>query len=79
MKFDIFRVQNNCLGIGFLMDTEIFGFWPNLWLKQLFKEGYSQGILAGFPCPFSNHHNLGLKFTFWTFSLLKMIVLSLAI
>ena len=28
---------------------------------------------------FSNHHNFGLEWTFWTFSVLKMIVLSLAI
>ena len=31
------------------------------------------------PHPLSNSHNLGLEWTFWTFSVLKMIVLSLAI
>ena len=49
---DIFRAQNNRLVIGFLMDTEIFEFWPNLRLWQLFKEGNRQGILANFATPF---------------------------
>ena len=72
----IFWAQNNRLVVGYLMGAEIFEFWPNFSPWQLFKEGNRQGILADF---FSNHHNLGLEWTFWTFSVLKMIVLSLAI
>ena len=71
----IFLAQNDRLVVGY-MGTEIFEFQPNFSKWQLFKEGNRQGILADF---FSNHHNLGLEWTFWTFSVLKMIVLSLAI
>ena len=67
----IFRAQNDRL-IG----AEIFEFRPNFSLWQLFKKCNQQGILAEF---FQNNHNLGLEWTFWTFSVLKMIVLSLAI
>ena len=49
---DIFRAQNNRLVIGFLMDTEIFEFWPNLSPWKLFKEGNRQVILANFATPF---------------------------
>ena len=72
---DSFTAQNDCLVIGFLMVTEIFTLQPNLWPWQLFKEGYHQKILADF----SKSHNFGLERTFWTFSVLKIIVLSLAI
>ena len=44
----IFWAQNDRLVIGFLMDTQIFEFQPNLCLWQLFKEGNCQGILANF-------------------------------
>ena len=36
---DIFRAQNDCLGVGYLMGKEIFEFRLNLCLWQLFKEG----------------------------------------
>ena len=49
---DIFRAQNDCLVIGYLMGTEIFEFHPNLCTWQLFKEGTRQGILANFAAPF---------------------------
>ena len=52
----IFRAQNDCLVIGYLMGAEIFEFRPNFGLWQLFKEGNRQGILL----IFSNHHNFGL-------------------
>ena len=71
----IFRAQNDRLVIGYLMGAEIFEFRPNFGPWQLFKDGNQQGILL----IFSNHHNFGLEWTFWTFSVLKMIVLSLAI
>ena len=45
---DIFRAQNDRLVIGYLMGTEIFEFWHNLCLWQLFKKGNHQGILADF-------------------------------
>ena len=45
---DIFRAENDCLVIGYLMGKEIFEFRPNLCLWQLFKEGNHQGILADF-------------------------------
>ena len=45
---DIFRAQNNCLVIGYLMDTDTFEFRPNLCPWQLFKEVTRQGILASF-------------------------------
>ena len=45
---DIFRAQNDRLGIGYLMGKEIFEFWPNLCQWQLFKDGNHQGILADF-------------------------------
>ena len=48
----IFKAQNDRLVIGFLMDTDIFEFWPNLCPWQLFKEGNCQGILADFATPF---------------------------
>ena len=33
---DIFSAQNDCLVIGYLMDTKIFCFWPflSLWRKM---------------------------------------------
>ena len=61
------------------MGAEIFEFQPNFGLWQLFKEGNRQCILVDFAMPFFKPHNLGLEWTFWTFSVLKMIVLSLAI
>ena len=61
----IFWAQNDRLVVGYLMGAEIFEFRPNFGLWQLVKEGNQQGILAGVD--------------FWTFSVLKMIVLSLAI
>ena len=45
---DIFRAQNDCLVVGYLMGKEIFKFRPNLCPWQLFKEGNRQGILADF-------------------------------
>ena len=45
---DIFRAQNDRLGVGYLMDKEIFEFRPNLCLWQLLKEGNREGILADF-------------------------------
>ena len=45
---DILWAQNDHLVTGFLIDTEILEFWPNLCLWQLFKEGNRQGILADF-------------------------------
>ena len=45
---DIFRAQNDRLGIGYLMGKEIFEFWPNLCQWQLFKDGNHQVILADF-------------------------------
>ena len=74
---DIFWAQNDCLVIGFLMVTNIFEFWPNLRPWQLFITVMAFWPIL--PCPFLNPHNLGLEWTFWTFSVLKMIVLSLAI
>ena len=71
----IFRAHNDRLVVGYLMGAEIFEFRPNFGPWQLFKDGNRQGILL----IFSNHHNFGLEWTFWTFSVLKMIVLSLAI
>ena len=50
--FGHFRAQNDHLIIGFLMNTEIFKFQPNLYLWQLIKEGYRQGILADFATRF---------------------------
>ena len=70
-----FRAQNDRLVIGYLMGAEIFEFRPNFDPWQLFKERNRQGILM----IFSIHHNFGLEWTIWTFSVLKMIVLSLAI
>ena len=49
---DIFTTPNDHLVIGFLMDTEIFEFWPNLCPWQLFNEGNRQCILADFATPF---------------------------
>ena len=44
----IFRAQSDRLVIGYLMGKEIFEFWHNLDLWQLFKEGNRQGISANF-------------------------------
>jgi len=52
----IFRAQNDCLVIGYLMGTEIFEFRPNFGPWQLFKDGNRQAILL----IFSNHYNFGL-------------------
>ena len=60
----IFRAQNDRLVIGYLMGAEVFEFRPFFGPWQLFKEGNRQGILADF---FSNHHNLGLEWTFGHF------------
>ena len=57
----IFRCQNDHLVIGYLMGAEIIEF-------RLFKEAFWPFL----PHPFSNPHNLGLEWTFWTFSVLKM-------
>ena len=40
---DIFSAQNDCLVIGYLMGTEIFGFWSYLCLSWLFKQGTRKG------------------------------------
>ena len=48
----IFRAQNDCLVVGYLMGTEIFEFRPNFSPWQLFKEGNRQGILADFATPY---------------------------
>ena len=69
----IFRAQNDRLLIGYPMGAEIIEFRPNFGPWQLFKEGNRPGILL------IADHNFGLEWTFWTFSVLKMIVLSLAI
>ena len=45
---DFFRDQNYGLVVGYLMGTEIFEFWPNLCLWQLFKEANRRGILTNF-------------------------------
>ena len=45
---DIFRAQNDHLVVGYLTGKEIFEFWPNLCLWQLFNEGNRQGISANF-------------------------------
>ena len=71
----IFWAQNDRLVVGYLMGAEIFEFWPYFGLWQQFKEGNRQGILADF----FQTINLGLEWIFLTFSVLKMIVLSLAI
>ena len=77
---DIISAQNDCLVIRYLMVTDIFGFVPNLCLRQLFKEGNRQSLLDNFSSIFpSNSYNLGLEWTFLTFSMLNIIVLSLAI
>ena len=44
----IFWAQNDRLVVGYLMGAEIFEFWPNFGLWQLFKKCYRQGILADF-------------------------------
>ena len=54
----IFRAQNDCLVIGYLMGAEIFEFWLNFSPWQLFIEGKTDK--AFWPI-FSNHHNLGLE------------------
>ena len=58
---DIFRAQNDCLVVGYLMGKEIFEFWPNLCPWQLFKEVNRQGILADFAksAKTLRHHILG--------------------
>ena len=59
---DIFKAQNDCLVIGYLMGKEMFEFRPNgLW--QLFKEGNRQGILADYAKSDSTLrlHILGLE------------------
>ena len=59
---DIFSAQNECLAIGYLMDTERFGFGPNLNKLQLFKEGTCQALMDNFAAIFpSNPCNLGLE------------------
>ena len=50
--WSIFWAQNGSLVSGYLMDAEIFEFWPNFKLWQLFKEGIWQGILVDFAMPF---------------------------
>ena len=69
----IFRAQIDRLVVGYLKGAEIFEFRPNFSPWQLFKEGNRQGVLADFSN--SSHHNFGPEWTFWTFSVLKMIVL----
>ena len=56
-----------------------FEYLPNLCPWQLFKKGYPSRHFCQFCHTFSNPHNLGLERTFRTFSVLEMIVLSLAI
>ena len=59
---DIFSAQNDCLVIGYLMVTEIFGFGPNLGPRQLFKEGNHQALMENFASIFPlNSYNLGLE------------------
>ena len=50
--FGHYRAQNDRLVIGFMMNTQIFEFRPNLFPWHLFKEGNPQGILANFTTPF---------------------------
>jgi len=47
----IFRAQNDRLVVGYLMGADIFEFWPNFSLWQLFKKCNRQGILANFFKP----------------------------
>ena len=66
--------------MGYLMGKEIFWFGPSLTLRWPFKMGNCQTLMDNFASTFSsNPCNLGLEWTFWTFSVLKIIVLSLAI
>ena len=60
--------------------VNFFGFGPNLCPRQLFKEGNSEALMDDFASIFPlNSFNLGMKWSFWTFSMLNIIVLSLAI
>ena len=75
---DIISAQN--LVIIYLMGTEIFRFRPNLCSRQLFKESNRQALMDNFASIFPlNPGNSGLEWTFWIFSVLKMIVLSVVI
>ena len=42
----IFWAQNDYLVVGYLMAAEIFEFWPNFGLWQLFKKCNRRGIFA---------------------------------
>ena len=65
----IFRSQNDRLVVGYLMGTEILAHGSCL------KRVAGKAFWTILPCLFSNPHNLGLEWTFWTFSALKMIVM----
>ena len=56
------------------MGTDIFWFHQKLFPWRVSKEGTPHSVPI-----FSNAHNLGLEWTFWTISGLKTIVWSLAI
>ena len=45
---DIFCAQNDCLAMGYLIDTEIFGLRPNLTLWRLFQAGNLQALVDNF-------------------------------
>ena len=70
----------NCLVMGYLMGTEILWFGPNLTLWWLFKVGNRPALWKDFAAIFpSNSCNLGLECTFWTFSVLKIIIFLLPV
>ena len=79
----IFRAQNDRLVVGYLMGADIFKFRPNFSPISACGSCLKRATVKAFwpilPYPFSDPHILGLEWTFWTFSVLKMIVLSLAI
>ena len=66
--------QNNLQAILYLMGTTIFGFRQNLGLWRQFKEGSCHLV----PCFATTCFQtpITLACTFWTFSILKMIVLN---
>ena len=64
----IFRCQNDHLVIRYLMGAEIFEFRLNLCCGSCLKRHFGRFCHT----LFSNPHNLGLEWTVWTFSVLKM-------
>ena len=66
--------------MGHLICKEIFWLGPSLTLWWLFKVGNRQALMDDFAAIFPwNPCNLGLEWTFWTFSVLKIIILSLPV